>query len=293
MKVRYNRGGRTGGDPVPMESGDPVRDYIARVGGPQSIENTFGPVDYIAGAFPIARVLSPYLKPLANKVMAYLGQDADAGARMAQKAFSDRFGRGAVQKERPLMNELMETATTKEITRADPYSGFNVPSTQELLGLAKAPPPARPTGIGGGATGRQTEGLLANEMEAGAVDELINKFLNDPILLAERKSAMGEAVFYDKPYSMLEQKAITRVDEMLDKFGQVVDPSVATNKAGKRFLAEPPRGGRDIDFPNLRPRKSDRFMPPQARMDDAARVVKEVDGDILQQLARAYKRQGN
>jgi hypothetical protein len=292
MKLKYNRGGRTGGDPVPMESGDPVRDYIARVGGPQSIQNTFGPADYIAGAFPIARVLSPYLKPLASKVMGYLGQDADAGARMAQKAFSDRFGMGAIRREQPLMKELRQTATTREIQKNTPYSGMDVPSTQELLGVAKAAPPTRPTGIGGGATRRQTEGLLANEMEVGAIDELINKFLNDPLLMAERKSAMGDAVFYDKPYSMLEKEALTRVEGMLDKFGQVIDPSVATNKAGKRFLAEPPRGGKDIDFPNLRPRYSDRFMSPQVRMDDAVNVVKEVDGDILQQLARAYKRQG-
>jgi hypothetical protein len=129
-------------------------------------------------------------------------------------------------------------------------------------------------------------------MEASAVDELINKFLNDPILMAERKNAMGKARFYDEPFSMLEEQAIEAVEGMVDQFGHVIDPRVATNKAGKRFLAEPPRGGKDIDFPNLRPKMSDRFVSPQSRMEEAARVVKDVEGDILQQLARAYKRQG-
>jgi len=285
MKVKYENGGGLGDPP---QSGDPVRDYINRVGGPQSIQNTFGPADYIAGAFPIGRVLAPY----AAKVMTALGLGDDAGVNLARQAFSNRFGMGAVKRERPLMKDLRQTATTAEIKRAAPYSGMDIPSTQELLGMARSAPPTSPRGIGGGATARQTEGLLANEMEQGAVDELVNKFLNDPILLKDRKAALQNAASYDDPFSMLEEQAIEAVEGMVDKFGQVIDPRVATNKAGKRFLAEPPRGGRDIDFPNLRSRYADRFSSPQSRMDDAVRVVKDVDGDVLQQLARAYKRQG-
>lgn len=278
------------GDPTqPPQTGDLVRDYIARVGGPQSIQNTFGPVDYIAGAFPIGRVLAPY----AAKVMNALGLGDDAGVNLARKAFSDRFGMGAVRKEQPFMKELRKTATDAELRGAAPYSGMDVPSVQEVFGVARSAPPMRAQGVGGGATARQTEGLLANEMEAGAVDEMINMFLNDPLLMAERKSAMGEAAFYDKPYSYLEEQAIEAVEGMLDKFGHVVDPRVATNKAGKRFLAEPPRGGRDINFSNILPDPyAPRFAGPQSRMDDAAQVVKDVKGDVLQQLARAYRRQG-
>lgn len=286
MKVKYNNGGGIG-DPIPT-SGDPVRDYIARVGGPQSIQNTFGPADYVAGAFPIGRFIAPY----AAKVMQALGLGDDAGVNLARQSFSNRFGMGAVRKEQPLMKELRKTATTEEIKRAAPYSGMEVPSTQEVFGIARSAPPRNPSGIGGGATARQTEGLLANEMEAGAVDDLINKFLNDPLLLKDRKAALQKAADYDEPYSMLEQQAIETVEGMVDKFGHVIDPRVATNKAGKRFLAEPPRGGRDIDFPNLRPSGARRFVSPQSRMNDAVRVVKDVDGDILQQLARAYRRQG-
>ena len=286
MKVKYANGGGVGDPP---QTGDPVRDYIARIGGPQSIQNTFGPIDYVAGAFPIGRVLAPY----AARVMNALGLGDDAGVNLARQSFSNRFGRGAKSKDRALMRELRETAgDTRVIDQLDPYMGYQMPTTQEMMGMAKAAPPTRVQGVGGGATARQTEGLLANEMEAGAVDELINKFLNDPILMAERKNAMGKARFYDEPFSMLEEQAIEAVEGMVDQFGHVIDPRVATNKAGKRFLAEPPRGGRDIDFPNLQPRMMDRFVSPQSRMNDAVRVVKDVEGDILQQLARAYKRQG-
>ena len=286
MKVKYNNGGGIG-DPIPT-SGDPVRDYIARVGGRQSIENTFGPADYVAGAFPIGRFIAPY----AAKVMTALGLGDDAGVNLARQSFSNRFGMGAVRKQQPFMEDLARTATNAEFSAATPYSGMNVPTTQELLGIARAAPPTTPRGVGGGATARQTEGLLANEMEAGAVDDLINKFLNDPLLLKDRKAALQKAAYYDEPYSMLEQQAIETVEGMVDKFGHVIDPRVATNKAGKRFLAEPPRGGRDVDFPNLRPSGVRRYESPQSRMNDAVRVVKDVEGDILQQLARAYRRQG-
>lgn len=71
--------------------GDPVDDYLNRVDPNRlgmGVENTFGPMDYIAGAFPVGRVLSP----VANKLMQMFGM----GAKRAPSAVPARsMGTGA------------------------------------------------------------------------------------------------------------------------------------------------------------------------------------------------------
>ena len=104
------------------------------------VENTFGPIDYIAGAFPIGRVLAPY----AARVMNALGLGEDAGVYFAKQAFSNRFGHGAKTKDRALMRDLRQTAGDRRvINQQDPYMGYQMPTTQEVLGVAKAAPPQR------------------------------------------------------------------------------------------------------------------------------------------------------
>lgn len=142
------------GDPVPSDStttaispqeqammdmlSDPLRNPMMS----GRIENTFGPIDYIAGAFPIGR----YLAPLAQRAMTAMGFGPDAGVNLARQAFSNRFGRGAKTKDRALMKELRQTAGDRRvINQQDPYMGYQMPTTQEVLGTAKAAPPQRTT----------------------------------------------------------------------------------------------------------------------------------------------------
>ncbi len=64
MRLKYQNGGRPGGDPV--------QDYLDRVDPNRlgvSVESTFGPMDYVMGAFPLGRVLSPAAKAVGK----YLG----------------------------------------------------------------------------------------------------------------------------------------------------------------------------------------------------------------------------
>ena len=80
MRLKYQNGGRPG---------DPVKDYLDRVDPNRlgmGVENVFGPADYIAGAFPLARALSPAAKAIGK----YLG----LGKKAAKpKVMYDQFGR--------------------------------------------------------------------------------------------------------------------------------------------------------------------------------------------------------
>ena len=101
------------------------------------VESTFGPVDYIAGAFPIGR----YLAPLAQKAMTALGFGDDAGVNLAREAFSRRFGTKARIGDRAFEKELRATASPYEMKYGGPYSGMDIPNTSEIMGTAIAPPP--------------------------------------------------------------------------------------------------------------------------------------------------------
>lgn len=129
------------GDPVPSDSTstavspqeqalmDMLMDPLRNPNMSGRVENTFGPIDYIAGAFPIGRVLAPY----AARVMNALGLGEDAGVNFAKQAFSNRFGRQAKRTDPVFLDDM-----------ADPRSPFvDLPTTQEVLGMTKAPPPQR------------------------------------------------------------------------------------------------------------------------------------------------------
>lgn len=96
MKVKYANGGGVG---------DPVKDYLDRVDPNRlgmKVENTFGPMDYILGSFPLGRYVAPAvqygagylskLSPAAAKVMDRLG--AGRGAKLADDAFTDHLYSG-------------------------------------------------------------------------------------------------------------------------------------------------------------------------------------------------------
>lgn len=137
------------GDPVPSDSTstaispqeqalmdmlvDPLRNPMMT----GRVENTFGPFDYIAGSFPIGRVLAPY----AARVMNALGLGEDAGVNLAKEAFSRRFGQKARMGDRAFNKELYKTASPYEARYGGPYSGMDIPTTQDVLGLKVAPPP--------------------------------------------------------------------------------------------------------------------------------------------------------
>ena len=140
MKVKYAHGG-VHGDPVPSDSTrtafspqeqammnmlvDPLRNPMMT----GRVENTFGPIDYVAGAFPIGRVLAPH----AARVMNALGLGEDAGVNFAKQAFSNRFGRQAKRTDPVFLDDM-----------ADPRTPFvDIPTTQEILGMTKAAPPQR------------------------------------------------------------------------------------------------------------------------------------------------------
>jgi hypothetical protein len=298
------------GDPVPSDSTstavspqeqaliEMLMDPLRNPNMSGRVENTFGPIDYIAGAFPIGRVLAPY----AAKVMNALGLGEDAGVNLAQAAFSNRFGRGAKSQDRGLMRELRKTAGDRQvINQQDPYMGYQIPTTQEVMGIAKAAPPQPLRGVGGGASARQAEQGLANEMEDMAVTEMMEKFINDPILLKDRKSAIGKAAFYDEPYSMLEESAIEAAEGVLYGNTKTKFPNlVRTDKSGRMYVTNnynrefggAPKPSADKNFAASRETFLDQMDNPQRRMNEAVRVVKDVEGDVLEQLNRAYRRQG-
>ena len=83
MRLKYQNGGRPG---------DPVKDYLDRVDPNRlgmGVENVFGPADYIAGAFPLARALSPAAKAIGK----YFGLGIKASPSVSSPA------RQAMQKE--------------------------------------------------------------------------------------------------------------------------------------------------------------------------------------------------
>ena len=68
----------------PRVGGDPVQDYLGRVDPNRlgmSVESKFGPGDIIAGAFPLARVLSPAARAIGK----YLGLGSSGAAKTAPK----------------------------------------------------------------------------------------------------------------------------------------------------------------------------------------------------------------
>ena len=91
---KLQNGGRPGGDPV--------QDYLDRVDPNRlgmSVESTFGPMDYVMGAFPLGRVLSPAAKAVGK----YLGLGRKATSSVsspAQKAMNEKVARLVNQSSR-------------------------------------------------------------------------------------------------------------------------------------------------------------------------------------------------
>ena len=114
---KYQNGGRpspSNRDAIPQYSS--MEEYMSlspyERGGSGAVENTFGPEDYILGAFPLARALSPAAKAIGK----YLG----LGKKAAKpKLMYDQFGRvtnpeiQAAQKKRTAA--MMDKARTNKL----------------------------------------------------------------------------------------------------------------------------------------------------------------------------------
>jgi len=102
MRLKYQNGGRTG-DP-PKSNRDAIPQYSSMEemmamspydrGGSGSVQNVFGPEDYIMGAFPLARALSPAAKAIAK----YFGLGKKAGKKAGIRPGSPQDTYGIAQK---------------------------------------------------------------------------------------------------------------------------------------------------------------------------------------------------
>ena len=106
---RYKDGGRP--------QGEPVQDYLDRVDPNRlgmSVQNTFGPEDYIMGAFPFARALSPAAKALGK----YFGLGAkNVAAEMRAAGASTGFTplQSQMNRQGQVFNEFLEQTGSPEI----------------------------------------------------------------------------------------------------------------------------------------------------------------------------------
>jgi hypothetical protein len=112
---KYQDGGKPSSrDAIPKYSS--MEEYMSlspyERGGSGAVESTFGPLDYIAGAFPIARVLSPAAKAVSK----YFGLGSKA---TKPKLTYDQFGRVTnpeiVAAQKKATEAMMSKARTNKI----------------------------------------------------------------------------------------------------------------------------------------------------------------------------------
>ncbi len=121
-------GGRPGGDPV--------QDYLNRVDPNRlgmSVESTFGPGDAIAGAFPLARALSPAARAIGK----YLGLGKKAAKTPTKTMFKARQeALPTVDKAERLISESqLEEAAKKIVQEYAKYPDFAVFSNPKVKGV--------------------------------------------------------------------------------------------------------------------------------------------------------------
>lgn len=170
MRVKYQNGGRTG---------DPVKDYLDRVDPNRlgmGVENVFGPADYILGAFPLMRALSPAAKAVGK----YLGLGSKAAKTPTKTMFKARQEAiPTVDKAERLISESRIEEAAKKVVQK--YA--KTPDT-----AVKLNPKVKGVDPGGKASFRAlrdaddpTFKKMLNDMRAEIYEEFVSKYGRDRI----------------------------------------------------------------------------------------------------------------